>query len=261
MGQHIYSMTHFFLGSPRGYTVVFDTTCSGLGAGSGWWMVSIDSGEMKTSMTEDMTANMYAPVYNTRSAVVEMVPCGVPFHLGDFDCSFSPGLVSLSPEQPEINLVTRLHPPLVGPLPVLDRTHSPAPGTPDLMAIPSDGEAEPAYCSSYVCHSGGQLDCRYRGESRPVASTRPREAPCGLLLFCIWSSLVCFNGLIQTYPSTWPPAHPDSGCPPDKVLVVFLEGGYQVLRLCLSCNKTINQHGLLPSASSGLFWVWPLSLS
>ena len=40
-------------------------------------------------------------------AVVEMVPGGVPFHLGncwccsgDFDCSFSPGLVSLSPEHP-----------------------------------------------------------------------------------------------------------------------------------------------------------------
>ena len=51
-------------------------------------------------------------------AVVEVVPGGTPFHLDgcwcrivDFVWSFSPGLVPLSPEHPQVHLVTWLHPP------------------------------------------------------------------------------------------------------------------------------------------------------
>ena len=50
------------------------------------------------------------------SVVDEMVPCATPstwlavgVALVTFDWSFSPGLVSLSPEHSEINLVTGLH--------------------------------------------------------------------------------------------------------------------------------------------------------
>ncbi|KAK0147552.1 P-selectin [Merluccius polli] len=52
------------------------------------------------------------------SAVVEVVPGGTPFHLddcwcriGDFVWSFSPGLVPVSPEHPQVQLVIWLHPP------------------------------------------------------------------------------------------------------------------------------------------------------